>query len=93
MAIYTSRYANKELRNEGYYPVGISIGTPKYALGYTEEEDWTYLTKLFGSNAIPASSAEIITKAIKKAEKEGMVTTKNRWEWIVNMASEYLEGK
>lgn len=61
--------------------------------GYTEEEDWTYLTKLFGSNAIPASSAEIITKAIKKAEKEGMVTTKNRWEWIVNMASEYLEGK
>lgn len=61
--------------------------------GYTEEEDWTYLTKLFGSNAIPASSAEIITKAIKKAEKEGMVTTKNRWEWIVNMASDYLEGK
>lgn len=38
MAIYTSRYANKELKNEGYYPVGISIGSPKYALGYTERE-------------------------------------------------------
>lgn len=61
--------------------------------GYDEEEDWTYLTKLFGSNAIPASSAELIKKAIKKAEKEGMVTSKNRWELIVHLASDYLAGK
>jgi hypothetical protein len=34
MAIYTSRYGNKALRDEGYYPVGISLGSPKFPLGY-----------------------------------------------------------
>lgn len=34
MSIFTSRYSNKELRKEGYYPVGISLGTPKFPLGY-----------------------------------------------------------
>ena len=62
-------------------------------VGYNEEEDWTYLTKLFGSNAIPAESAATITKAIKKAEKEGMVTSKNRWRLIEALATNYLEGK
>lgn len=57
------------------------------------EEDWTYLTKLFGSNAIPAESAATITKAIKKAEKEGTVTSKNRWQLIEAWATDYLSGK
>ena len=34
MPIYTSRYSNKELKKDGYYPVGISLGTPKFPLGY-----------------------------------------------------------
>lgn len=34
MAIYTSRYSNKELQSDKYYPVGISLGTPKFSLGY-----------------------------------------------------------
>lgn len=38
MAIYTARYGNKTLREEGYYPVGISIGTPKFPLGYELRE-------------------------------------------------------
>lgn len=38
MAIYTARYSNKTLRGEGYYPVGISIGTPKFSLGYELRE-------------------------------------------------------
>lgn len=39
MAIWTSRYSNKELLNEDkYYPVGISIGKPKFKLGYTIRE-------------------------------------------------------
>jgi len=62
-------------------------------VGFNEEEDWTYLTKLFGSNAIPAESAETITKAIKKAEKEGAITSKNRWQLIEMMAVSYLKGK
>lgn len=35
MAIWISRYSNKELQSSKYYPVGISIGTPKFPLGYT----------------------------------------------------------
>lgn len=61
--------------------------------GYDENEDWTYLTKIFGSNAIPGDSAAIITKALKKAEKEGVVTSKNRWLFIEMLATEYLGGK
>lgn len=34
MAIWISRYSNKELQSGKYYPVGISIGTPKFPLGY-----------------------------------------------------------
>ena len=61
--------------------------------GFDDETEWTYLTKLFGSNAIPAESAEVITKAIKKAEKEGQITSKNRWQLIEMLAQNYLEGK
>lgn len=35
MSIYVSRYANKEVAKDQYYPVGISIGKPKFPLGYT----------------------------------------------------------
>lgn len=38
MAILTSRYGNKELRNDGYYPVGISIGKPRFKTGYEIRE-------------------------------------------------------
>lgn len=34
MAIWISRYSNKELQSGKYYPVGVSIGTPKFPLGY-----------------------------------------------------------
>lgn len=58
--------------------------------GFDENEDWTYLTKLFGSNAIPAEAAETISKAIKKAENEGSVTSKDRWRLIVDWAEEFI---
>lgn len=38
MAIWTSRYSNKQLQNEGYYPVGISIGKPRFNTGYVIRE-------------------------------------------------------
>ena len=38
MAIWTSRYSNKELPNGNYYPVGISIGKPRFRLGYELRE-------------------------------------------------------
>ncbi len=38
MAIWVSRYSNKGLQNGNYYPVGISIGVPKFHLGYELKE-------------------------------------------------------
>lgn len=38
MAIWTSRYSNKELQKDKYYPVGISIGAPRFRLSYTIRE-------------------------------------------------------
>lgn len=37
-AIWTSRYSNPELKSGRYYPVGISIGRPKWPLGYDLED-------------------------------------------------------
>lgn len=34
--IYTSRFSNKELRNKAYYTVGITLGKPRFSLGYVE---------------------------------------------------------
>ena len=38
MAIWVSRYNNKILQTGNYYPVGISIGKPKWPLGYELRE-------------------------------------------------------
>ena len=62
-------------------------------VGFNEEDDWTYLAKLFGSNAIPAGSANVIQQAIKKAEKEGVITSKNRWQLIEYLCADYLGGR
>lgn len=62
--------------------------------GFTgdEDDDWTYLTKLFGSNAVPGDSAKVIEQAVKKAEKEGTVTSKNRWQLIEYLCADYIAG-
>ena len=61
--------------------------------GFTEEGEWTYLAKLFGSNAVPGESASVIQQAIKKAEKEGIITSKNRWQLIEYLCADYLSGR
>lgn len=38
MAIWVSRYSNKEISNDTHYPVGISIGRPRFRLGYELRE-------------------------------------------------------
>lgn len=37
MAIWASRYSNKELSDDKYYCVGISLGKPRFKLGYRIE--------------------------------------------------------
>ena len=62
-------------------------------VGFNEEEEWTYLAKMFGSNAVPGKSAQVIQQAIKKAEKEGTITSKNRWQLIEYLCADYLSGR
>ena len=62
-------------------------------VGFDEEEEWTYLAKLFGSSAVPGESAKVIQQAIKKAEKEGAITSKNRWQLIEYLCADYLGGR
>ena len=38
MAVWVSRYSNRELLCGKYYPVGISIGKPRWPLGYDLRE-------------------------------------------------------
>lgn len=61
--------------------------------GYEEEGEWTYLTKVFGSNAVPVEAAKVISQAVKKAEKEGVITSKNRWQLIEYLCADYVGGK
>lgn len=61
-------------------------------VGFDEQEEWTYLAKLFGSSAIPGEATKVIQQAIKKAEKEGVVTSKNRWQLIEYLCADYISG-
>lgn len=63
------------------------------AAGFDENEDWTYLAKLFGSNAIPGEAAKVIQQAIKKAEKDGIITSKNKWQLIEYLCADFLGGE
>ena len=60
--------------------------------GYDPAGEWTYLTKIFGSNSIPKEAASVIEEALKKAEKEGTVGKKNRWQLIEYLCADYLAG-
>ena len=62
-------------------------------VGFDAEAEWTYLAKLFGSNAVPGESAKVIQQAIKKAEKEGTITSKNRWQLIEYLCADYFSGR
>jgi hypothetical protein len=62
-------------------------------IGYTADMEWTQLTSIFGSSAVPAESAEIIQEALKKMIADGIIGAKNKWQAIEYLAAEYLTGK
>lgn len=70
--------ANKEMSDAGFDP---------------EVEEWTYLSKIFGSNAVPIEASETMKKALKKAEKEGAIEGKEKWKAILIWAENYLNGR
>lgn len=62
-------------------------------IGYTEDSEWTQLTSIFGSGAVPAEAAEVIQEAVKKMVDDGIVGQKNKWQAIEYLAAEFLAGK
>lgn len=84
-----------DIRNVGaaIHSMMQSVNEKMNDVGFDEGEDWTYLAKLFGSNAVPGESAKVIQQAIKKAEKEGAITSKNRWQLIEYLCADYLSGR
>lgn len=39
--------------------------------GFTEEGEWTYLAKLFGSNAVPVSPLPLFSRQSRKLRRKG----------------------
>lgn len=68
-------------------------------MSYRPLDMWEHLKEVlddphaFGSNAVPGESASVIQQAIKKAEKEGTITSKNRWQLIEYLCADYLSGR
>lgn len=62
-------------------------------LNFDESQEWTQLTSLFGSPAIPTEAASVITDALKKMEQDGEIGGKNKWQALEYWAASYLAGK
>lgn len=70
----------------------------KYANEYIAEatgddegvSDWVPISKLFGGGAVPKEAAETITEAIKKADKDGITTSRTKWKLIESLCASYI---
>jgi len=71
MAIYTSRYSNPELRNGEYVTVRISLGKPKWELGYMLHCEISVLMP-FGLLGEDMSESEFRQKYYSRLEKTGV---------------------
>lgn len=69
MEIKTSRYANKELSNSKYYAVGISVGLPKFKLGYEVREQCYALAPRY--DMLKLGYEQYRTEYFKKLDKMG----------------------
>ena len=92
-----SRYQKfSDIRNVGaaVHAMVQAANEKMESAGYNEEteEEWTYLAKLFGTGGVPGSAAAVIQQAVKKAEKEGTITSKNRWQLIEYLCADYISG-
>lgn len=62
-------------------------------LDFSDSQEWTQLTTIFGSPAIPADVAAVISEALKKMISEGDIGQKNKWQALEHWATDYLAGK
>lgn len=58
--------------------------------GYTGEEQWVQMTSIFGSNALPKETADIIAKAVKKMIDEEGLDPKNKLDFLRILSEQYL---
>lgn len=58
-----------------------------------EEGERIALRDIFKTAYIPSESATVIQEAVKKAEKDGTITSKNKWQLIEYLCADYLSGK
>ena len=75
MKIYTSRYSNKELRTGRYTPVGITVGAPRFSLGYELKGNIRELAP-FGSLFNVEDRREFTEKYFEKMDKVGVSRVK-----------------
>lgn len=62
-------------------------------VGFKDDEEWTISDEDFRQQRPPCGVCSYLTKPSKKAEKDGAITSKNRWQLIEMLATEYLAGK
>lgn len=61
-------------------------------LQFDDTQEWTQLTAILGSSAIPKEAAEVIAQALKKMVENGDIDSKNKWRALELWAADYLGG-
>ena len=59
-------------------------------VGYTRDKKWTQLSSIFGSSAVPIETSETIKAAVDKMIDEGLITKKNKLDFVKILAEKYL---
>lgn len=57
-----------------------------------DEAERTAIRDLVGTAYIPTDAAQVVQQAIKKAEKEGIISGKNRWQLFEYLCADYIGG-
>lgn len=82
MSIWVSRYSNKELQNGKFYPVGISIGKPKWSLGYEiAEQCFSLAPKGYMLNYEPDRFREAYFGKLDDIGEERIISTVSRLDY------------
>lgn len=83
-----------DIRNVGaaIHSMVQSVNEKMDNVGYDENEEWTYLAKLFEVTLYQEKQQMLFNRQLKSGEK-GTITSKNRWQLIEFLCADYLSGK
>ncbi len=81
MAIWTSRYSNKELSDDKYYTIGISIGKPRFRLGYVlRDQCYSLAPKRYMLNMDIESFKKAYYEKLEEIGKDKIISMVTRLE-------------